>query len=65
MKYARQTPYDVDLQDTLIKLLEYMEDRSDADHDGERFVANKEMGLAIDISQLLHQLEKKGNLSCA
>lgn len=35
-----------------------MEDRSDADHDGENFVANKEMNLATDIKQLLYQLER-------
>jgi hypothetical protein len=58
MKYERQTPYEVNLEDLLVSLLEYMEDRADADHDGERFVPNEEMSLSIDIGQALYQLEK-------
>lgn len=58
MKYEKIVPFTVDTEDVLINLLEYMEDRQDADHDGENFVANKEMNLATDIKQLLHQLEK-------
>lgn len=58
MKYERITPFSVYTEDVLIQLLEYMEDRQDADHDGENFVPNKEMNLATDIRQLLFQLEK-------
>lgn len=57
MKYERIVPWSVSTEDVLISLLEYMEDREDADHDGENFVANKEMNLATDIKQLLFQLE--------
>lgn len=61
MKYERQTPYNVSIEDVLTELLEYMEDREDADHDGERFVANTEMKLAIDIRQALFQIEQSQN----
>jgi len=62
MKYERITPFTVNTEDVLIALLEYMEDRQDADHDGESFVANEEMKLATDIRQLLFQLEKSNQL---
>lgn len=58
MKYERITPYNVNIEDMLTELLEYMEDRQDADHDGESFVANKEMSLATDIRQVLYQIER-------
>jgi hypothetical protein len=57
MKYERQTPYNVNIEDVLTQCLEYMEDREDANHDGESFVANEEMKLAIDIRQALYQIE--------
>ncbi len=57
-KYDREVPYNVNIEDLLTELLEYMKDREDADHDGERFVPNAEMKLAIDIRQALYQLER-------
>lgn len=54
---ARTLPYDVNIQDLLNELLEYMEDRQDADHDGDNFVANKEMKFAQEIEQALFQIQ--------
>lgn len=62
MKYAEETPFKVNTEDVLIRLLEYMQDRADADHDGENYVPNEEMKLSVDIAQLLHQLEKANQL---
>ena len=52
----RTLPYDVNIEDLLNELLEYMEDRADADHDGDNFVPNKEMKFQIEIEQALHQI---------
>jgi len=57
MKYERQIPYNVSIEDVLTQCLEYMEDREDADHDGENFVPNDEMKLATDLRQALYQIE--------
>ena len=71
MKYERSQPGSVSIEDVLVACLEYMEDRQDADHDGETFVPNEEMKLAVDIQQALYQLEvneshlKKRLLECA
>lgn len=51
-------PFNVNIEDLLTELLEYMEDRQDADHDGDNFVPNKEMSLAVDIQQALFQIKK-------
>jgi uncharacterized tellurite resistance protein B-like protein len=40
-----------DQHEAIIQALEYFEDREDADHDGERFVANIEMHLASNIRE--------------
>lgn len=58
MNYEKQYPFNVDISDVLTELLEYMEDRQDADHDGENFVPNKEMKFAMDIRQVLFQIER-------
>ena len=66
MTYERIYPYEVSIEDVLTEILEYMEDRQDADYDGERFVANKEMNFASDIRQALWQIENvKGKLHMA
>ena len=57
MKYERQTPYNVSIEDVLTQCLEYMEDREDADNDGENYVPNEEMKLATDLRQALYQIE--------
>jgi hypothetical protein len=61
MKYERTQPGSVSIEDVLVACLEYMEDRQDADHDGESFVPNEEMKLAVDIGQALYQLENDEN----
>lgn len=42
-----------DMSEVLMECLEYFEDREDADHDGTRFIANKEMRLSIWIRRVL------------
>lgn len=54
----RTLPYNINIEDLLTELLEYFEDRQDADHDGESFVPNREMKFATEIQQALFQLEK-------
>lgn len=62
MKYPQVTPFNVNLEDVLTELLEYMEDRQDVIDSDLGPSPNKEMKLATDISQLLHQLEWTGKL---
>lgn len=62
MKYESVTPFTVNTEDVLISLLEYMEDRQDVNDSETGPTPNKEMNLATDISQLLHQLEKANQL---
>lgn len=58
-RYERVLPYDVDLEDLLLELLEYMEDRQDV-NDGESGASpNKEMNFANEINQVLYQLERQ------
>lgn len=59
MKYERQTPFNLTIEEVLERALEYFEHREDADHNGDRYVPNDEMILATDIRQLLFQLERK------
>lgn len=47
-------------KNVLEEALEYFADREDADHNGERYVPNKEMRLA---SQIRETLEPRGRLS--
>jgi hypothetical protein len=71
MKYERIYPYTVNLEDTLIQILEYMEDRQDVIDSETGPSPNKEMNHASDIRQLLWQVEinesdlKKRLLECA
>lgn len=58
MKYERSLPNNVNIEDVLTELLEYMEDRQDADHNGYNFIPNKEMSLAVNIQQALYQIER-------
>lgn len=58
MKHERALPFNIDVESLLNEILEYMEDRQDADHDGDGFVPNKEMSLAVEIRQALFQIEK-------
>lgn len=58
MKYERSLPNNVNIEDVLTELLEYMEDRQDADHNGYNFAPNKEMSLAVNIQQALYQIER-------
>jgi len=44
---------DGELVQLLVELREYMHDRADADHDGEKFVGNVEMGLGERIDAAL------------
>jgi hypothetical protein len=39
----------------LDELSEYLSDRADADHDGERYIGNKEMRLLCDLRELRGQ----------
>lgn len=52
-------PFNVNIEDLLTELLEYMEDRQDADHDGDGFVPNAEMKLATEINQALVQIKNE------
>lgn len=45
------------LRTVLEEALEYFEDRQDADHNGERFVPNKEMRMAQTIREALGEAE--------
>lgn len=62
MKYECIVPWDVNTEDVLIELLEYMEDRQDITDSETGPSPNKEMQLATDIRTLLHQLEKSNQL---
>lgn len=46
------------LKELLQELHEYMDNKSDADHDGEKFLPNSEMKLAGRIEEVLNQLQE-------
>ena len=46
------------LPDFLARVVEYMDDRADADGDGGRFVPNEAMSLGRDAQALLDELAK-------
>jgi hypothetical protein len=56
----RSLPYDVNIEDVLTELLEYMEDRADViDNVNSTGVKpNKEMNFANEIQQALYQIQK-------
>jgi hypothetical protein len=56
MKKERQILYNASIEDILTEVLEYMEDRQGTDHDGCKYVPNKEMRLVFDIRQALCKL---------
>lgn len=59
-QHSREVPYNVNVEDLLTELLEYMEDRQDVEDGSEESgpQPNKEMRLATDIKQALYQLER-------
>ena len=58
MKCERVLPFEVNIEDVLIELLEYMEDRQDVNDSETGPAPNKEMNFATDIRQMLFQIEK-------
>jgi len=59
MKYERGMPYNVDIEDLLTELLEYMEVRQDVNDSETGPAPNKEMYFVTSIRQALYQLELK------
>lgn len=55
----RALPYNVNIENVLIELLEYMEDREDVKDSNTGPTPNEEMRFALDIRQALFQLSQK------